>query len=99
MIEFVECRAMKKAKIIEEEKRKHIGIVETSVKELEEQKAVLINMIESRLKEYVQQKNCLTEIANREIEEFNVMYEEFEAICHNLNVSIEDVLTEGASES
>ena len=49
-------------------------MIETSVKELEEQKSVLMQMIEGRLKEYLQQKNGLTEIANREIEEFNVMY-------------------------
>ena len=43
-------------------------------------------------------KNGLTEIANREIEEFNVMYEVFEATCKNWGVSVEEVLTEGATE-
>ena len=32
---------------------------------------------------------------DKEIDEFNVMYEEIEAICKNLNMSVEGLLTEG----
>lgn len=92
-------RAIKKAKARETEKVHQISVIESSLRELEGQKMVLMGMIEGRLKEYLDQKNGLTEIANREIEEFNVMYEEFEAICHNLNVSVEEILTEGVNES
>lgn len=88
-------RALKKAKARENVKLQHVEMTNNSIKELEDQKDSLKQMVDARLKEYVKQKNGLTEIANREIEQFNVMYEEFEAICKSLHVTTEEVLTEG----
>ena len=88
-------RAMKKAQAREKAKLQQVEMAERSIEELEAQKENLKKMVDARLKEYVKQKNGLTEIANREIEQFNVMYEEFEAICKNLHVTTEEVLTEG----
>ena len=89
---------MKKAKAREEKSKQHVEMAKASIAELEKQKERIMNMIEERLKKYVSDKNGLTEIANREIEEFNVMYEVFEATCKNCVVSVEEVLTEGAVE-
>ena len=89
-------RAMKKAKAKEEKNKQQVEMAKTSIAELE--KEGIMNAIEERLKKYVSDKNGLTEIANREIEEFNVMYEVFEATCKNWGVSVEEVLTEGATE-
>ena len=91
-------RAMKKAKAKEEKNKQQVEMAKTSIAELEKQKEGIMNTIEERLKKYVSDKNGLTEIANREIEEFNVMYEVFEATCKNWGVSVEEVLTEGATE-
>ena len=92
---MISDRAIKKAQAREKAKLQHVEMAERSIEELETQKENLKKMVDTRLKEYVKQKNGLTEIANREIEQFNVMYEEFEAICKNLQVTTEEVLTEG----
>ena len=91
-------KAMKKAKAKEEKNKQQVEMAKTSIAELEKQKEGIMNAIEERLKKYVSDKNGLTEIANREIEEFNVMYEVFEATCKNWGVSVEEVLTEGATD-
>ena len=88
-------RAMKKVSKIVDAKQKAMEKVAKGMKELDDQKNLLVQAVEVRLKEFVDQKNRLVESMNKEIDEFNVMYEEIEAICKNLNMSVEGLLTEG----
>ena len=88
-------RALKKAKTTEEMKKEVIEVLLKNIDEIEKEKAALSEAIELRLKQYVEEKNALAEKANKEIEAFNVMYEEYEAMCKNLNLSPEAVWTEG----
>ena len=72
-----------------------IGRLGRDIQEVERQRGVLSDFVSLRLREFVNEKNQLTQEVNREIEEFNVMYEEFSALSSSLGVSIEDLLMEG----
>lgn len=91
-------RALKKAKATEKMKKEVIEVLVKSMEDKEKEKVALSDAITLRLRQYVEEKNALAEKANKEIEEFNVMYEEYEAICKNLGLSPETVWADGKEQ-
>ena len=86
---------MRKAKNMEESKKAMIESLDKNIKEVEDQKEMLSESINLRLKQYATEKNALIEKANKEIEEFNSMYTEFDALCKSMNVSPEKIWVHG----
>ena len=91
----VTSRAMKKTRKIVEAKQKAFDAVSVTMDEVNRQKKALSDAIELRLKEYVDEKNARVEEMNREVDEFNVMYGEIEELCKQVDLTMEELLTEG----
>lgn len=88
-------RALKKAKNMEEAKKASIEAIDKNIGEVEHQKEVLQLAIDLRLKQFATEKNALIEKANKEIDEFNTMYEKFESMCKSTNITTDKVWVHG----
>lgn len=91
-------RAMLKAQRIEAMKREAGEVVEKEIMKINQQIATYSEQIETRLRDYVEEKNRLSEDVNKEIEAYEALYRELEAMCREVNIPIEEILMENAEE-